>query len=208
MKDPFLDIALDLCANLAAEDRYKRLAAAVRRLIPCDSTALMRLEGGVLIPVVGDGLHPDTIGRRFVPEEHPRLQRILQASGPIRFRDCTLPDPFDGLIAGGSPLARVHACMGCPLILEGKVVGIVAVDALDPKAFDGVPEDTLATVAALAGAAMRTAGLVESLERILAHKVLVAEQLQIDARRRIGDEVLGTSAVARRLREEIGCWMR
>ena len=203
MREPFLDIALDLCANLAAEDRYRRLAAAVRRLIPCDSTAIMRLDGGVLVPVVGDGLLPDTIGRRFIPEEHPRLQKILQASGPVRFRDSTLPDPFDGLIAGGCHLSRVHACMGCPLILEGKVVGVIAVDALDPRAFDGVCEDTLATVAALAGAAMRTTGLVESLERVLPHKSLVAEHLQIDARRRIGDEVLGTSIIARRLRDEI-----
>ncbi|MBL8631909.1 MAG: nitric oxide reductase transcriptional regulator NorR [Myxococcales bacterium] len=203
MREPFLDIALDLCANLAAEDRYRRLAAAVRRLIPCDSTAIMRLDQGVLVPVVGDGLLPETIGRRFIPEEHPRLQKILQAGGPVRFRDSTLPDPFDGLIAGGSHLTRVHACMGCPLILEGKVVGVIAVDALDPKAFDGVYEDTLATVAALAGSAMRTTGLVESLERVLAHKSLVAEHLQIDARRRIGDEVLGISPIARRLRDEI-----
>lgn len=204
MKDPLLEIALDLCANLAAEDRYRRLVAAVRRLIPCDSTAILRLDDGVLVPVASEGLLPETIGRRFVPEEHPRLLQILRAGGPVRFRDSALPDPFDGLLlAGGGPLSKVHACMGCSLILEGQVVGVVAVDAMDPRAFDDISEDTLATLAALAGAAIRTTGLIESLEKVLAHKVLVAEQLQIDARQRSGDEVLGISAAARRLRDEI-----
>ena len=116
MTDPLLEIALDLCANLAAEDRYRRLAQAVRKLVPCDSTALLRLSHGELIPVVTDGLLPDTAGRRFLPAEHPRLARILAGTGPVRFGNCALPDPFDGLlIAGAQALSRVHACMGCPL---------------------------------------------------------------------------------------------
>ena len=50
--DPLQEITLDLCANLATEDRYRRLATAVRRLVPCDSTAILRLQDGVLVPVV------------------------------------------------------------------------------------------------------------------------------------------------------------
>lgn len=204
MTDPLLEIALDLCANLAAEDRYRRLAQAVRKLVPCDSTALLRLSHGELIPVVTDGLLPDTAGRRFLPAEHPRLARILAGAGPVRFGNCALPDPFDGLlIAGAEALSRVHACMGCPLIVEGTVVGVMAVDALNPAAFDGVTDDTIATLAALAGAAMRTASLIESLEKVLAHKALVAHQLQQDAALRSGDEILGVSAAARHLREEV-----
>lgn len=76
-------------------------------------------------------------------------------------------------------------------------------DALDPAAFDDVSDDTIATLAALAGAATRTASLIESLERVLAHKALVAHQLQQDAALRSGDEILGVSAAARRLREEV-----
>ena len=62
MADPLFEIALDLCANLAAEDRYRRLAAAVRKMVPCDSTALLRLVDGDLVLVVIDGLLPDTAG--------------------------------------------------------------------------------------------------------------------------------------------------
>lgn len=201
--DPLVDIALDLCANLAAEDRYRRLAAAVRKAVPYDSMALLRLVDGVLLPIVTDGLVPEVMSRRFVPAEHPRLSRILASSGPIRFSSSTLPDPFDGLLVGTSPLSRVHACIGCPLMMEGAAFGVLAVDALDARAFDHLSDDVFARVAALAAAAVRTAGLIETLEQLLAHKDLVARQLQLDARLRSGGEILGVSAVARRLREEV-----
>ena len=53
---------------------------------------------------------------------------------------------------------------------------------------------------------MRTAGLIEALEHVLAQKALVAQQLQQDAKLRSGDEILGVSAAARRLRKRLRCW--
>jgi len=204
MDDPLLEIALDLCANLAAEDRFRRLAAAVRKIVPCDSVALLRLSEGALLPVVTDGLVPETLSRRFVPAEHPRLERILREHGPVRFTGSSLPDPFDGLLAAGADaLLPVHACIGCPLLVEGVPVGVMAVDALEGHAFDALSDETVARLAALAAAAMRTAMLIEKLERVLAHKELVARQLQLDARLHSSDEILGTSAAAQRLRDEV-----
>jgi anaerobic nitric oxide reductase transcription regulator len=51
-----LQIARDLTASLAASDRYARLIAGVRRLIPCDAACPLRLDGGELVPVAGFGL--------------------------------------------------------------------------------------------------------------------------------------------------------
>jgi anaerobic nitric oxide reductase transcription regulator len=198
-----LEIALDLCANLAAEDRYRRLAAAVRRLLPCDSVAILRLEQRTLVPVAMEGLVPEAMGRRFHPAEHPRLAQALGGVGPIRFDD-RLPDPFDGLIEGGHALSRVHACIGCPLAVGGEVIGVLAVDALDPHAFDHLSDDVLATLAALAAAAMRTAGLIEALERVASHQTQVARQLGADALRQGGGaEILGLSPAMRRVRDEV-----
>lgn len=201
---PLLDVALDLTASLAAEDRFRRLASAIRRVVPCDAAAVMRLDGGVLVPVGVDGLSPDAIGRRFPVAEHPRLARIVAASGPVRLTGSPLPDPFDGLLAhGGDALARVHACMGAPLAVEGTVVGVLTVDALDPAAFDDVSDADLATFAALAGAAMRTAGLIEALEAASRRHGLVARQLLNEAHARGGGEILGTSEAMRALRAEV-----
>ena len=75
-----LDIARDLTASLAASDRYARLIAGVRRLIPCDAACLLRLEGGELVPVAGYGLTAAALGRRYAPREHPRLDVILRST--------------------------------------------------------------------------------------------------------------------------------
>ena len=206
MHQALLAVATDLCANLAADDRYARIVAAVRRVVPCDATALLRLEGGVLVPVAAQGLVPDAMGRRFAPAEHPRLLRILASPLPVRFADACLPDPFDGLLetAGGDYLADVHACMGCALRVGGQIVGALTVDAVDPRAFDVVDDETLLLFATLAGAAMHTAGLIEALETAALRQGRVAAQLVQEVQQREGAEILGISVQAQRLREEVG----
>jgi len=204
MTDPLLQVALDLCAHLAATDRYRRLTKAARRLIPCDAIALLRLEGEHLIPVVVDGLRDEAVARRFSPAEHPRLAQILAATGPVRFTDSSLPDPFDGLFAADRhALAHPHACMGCPLVVDGEVTGVLTVDALAPAAFDAIDDEDVAMLAALAGAAMRTAALIDTVEQTAARDHLVATQLIRDALQRGGGEILGTSAAMTRVRHEI-----
>lgn len=201
--ETLVEIAQDLCANLADQDRYRRLAAAVRQIVPCDATALLRLEDGVLVPVVTEGLLSETLGLRFLPSEHPRLRALLGAKGPLRFTDSSLPDPFDGLLAqGGDALSRVHACMGAPLVVEDEVVGVLTVDALDPSAFDDVDDRTLAAFAGLAGAAIRTARLIEAIEQAAMRQGTLARHLMRDARRDSG-EILGQSAVMSQIRDEI-----
>jgi anaerobic nitric oxide reductase transcription regulator len=200
---PLLGIATDLCAKLADADRYRRLLAAVRQVVPCDAAALLRLDAGVLVPVATVALLPETLGRRFHPAAHPRLDAVVRAPGPVRFTGTRLPDPFDGLLeACPDALSRVHACMGIPLRVEDEVVGVLTLDALDPLAFDDVDEDDLALLAGLAAAAMRTAGLIEALEASAARQSMVAHQLMRDARMR-ESELIGHSAPVARLREEI-----
>src|SRR5690606_14685423 len=67
----------DLSAELTAEERYRRLLAALRRIVPCDACALLRLQGEQLQPVAVMGLSEDALGRRFALADQPRLARIL-----------------------------------------------------------------------------------------------------------------------------------
>ncbi|MDB4955559.1 MAG: Sigma-54 dependent transcriptional regulator [Myxococcales bacterium] len=204
MLEPLLEVALDLSANLRPYERYRRLIAVARRMISCDAIALLRLEGEVLVPVAVDGLRGEAIARRFMPREHPRLAAILDANGPIRFGDVAIPDPFDGLFANrGDVLSRAHACMGCPLIVEGEVIGVLTLDAIEPTAFDAVKDETVAMLAALAGAAIHTTILAETLDELAVRNQLVARQLVREALDRVGGELLGMSAGMVRVRHEI-----
>jgi anaerobic nitric oxide reductase transcription regulator len=203
--EALLDIARDLTASLAAHDRYARLIAAVRRLIPCDAACLLRLEGGDLVPMAGFGLTTAALARRYARREHPRLDVILNSREPVRFPpDSALPDPFDGVIeAAPGPLHKVHACLGCALTEGGDVVGALTADALEPHSFDGLDDRVVATLGALAGAALRTTSLIEALEHRADHRGRVARELQRSAAESSGGALLGNSAAVTKLRREI-----
>lgn len=201
-----LDIARDLTASLAAEDRYERLLAAVRRVVPADAACLLRLEGNELIPLASHGLLAERMARRFDRREHPRLDIILRSTEPVRFpADSLLGDPFDGMITG-HPDARshIHACLGCALTDGDEVVGALTADALEPHAFDHLDRQLLATLGALAGAALRTTALIEALESRAEHRGQVARELLRSAAESSGGQMVGTSPALRRLFEEIG----
>jgi anaerobic nitric oxide reductase transcription regulator len=204
MLAPLLELTLDLSADLPADERYKRLVAVAHKMIPCDAIALLRLDGGVFVPVVVDGLRGEAVARRFAPSEHPRLSAVLAARGPVRFRDAEMPDPFDGLFAsGGDVRSRVHACIGCPLVVEDEVIGALTFDALDPAAFDHVEDETIAMLAAIAGVAIHTSILAEALDRVAHHDHVVARQLVRETLERMGGQLIGQSAAMVRVRQEI-----
>ena len=193
-----------MLGKVGAEERYPRIIGGIKTLIPCDSVALLRLVGESLIPVACAGLVPEVVSQRFAISEHPRLAQILRARGPVRFTDDTLPDPFDGLIeACDGSLRRVHACMGAPLVIEGEVLGVLAVDALDPRAFDHLDDDLVAAVAAFSAAALRGTDLIEQLEHEAARAGRVARDLLRDTAERAGGQLLGQSEATTRLRHDL-----
>ncbi len=200
-----LEIGRDLTASLGSLDRYERLLSAVRRILPFDAACLLRLQGDALVPLAAHGLVPAALARLYPRHQHPRLDAILKATAPILFApDSALPDPFDGfLTADPHALERIHACLGCPLTSDGEIVGALTADALDPGAFDGLDSRLLATLGALAGAALRTATLIEALERKAERGTRVARELQRAADESSGATILGTSAAVATLLSEI-----
>lgn len=119
-QDALLSIAVDLTASLASPHRLSRLLDALRRAIPCDAAAVLRLDGDELIPVATHGLAPEVLGLTFPRREHPRLDVAVAQAEPVIFpADSALPDPYDGhLSATPDGRCTVHSCLGCPL-LEG-----------------------------------------------------------------------------------------
>lgn len=201
---PLLSLAVDISASMTMRGRYSRLLEAVRALVPCDAVCLLAVDEAGFTPVATLGLSPDVMGRHF-PASQPRLRAIADAPGPLPFPpDSPLADPFDGLLERDpTALARVHACLGCPLRVEGQLVGLLTADALAPGAFDGLSTATLTWISALAAAAVRTARLIEALERTSSQQQLVAADLARTAEQERGGGILGQSAPIVRLREEI-----
>jgi anaerobic nitric oxide reductase transcription regulator len=195
----------DLTRELPDDERYRRLLQAVRALLPCDAVALLRLDGGWLVPLAVDGLSRDTLGRRFNVDEHPRFQQLLGASGPMRFPpDCALPDPYDGLVEGLQGLLEVHDCLGCPVQVGEQLWGLLTLDALGKERLSQVDLDDLQAFASLAAATVSVVQCVKGLalraederQRADSYRALAAEKTAAPA-------LMGHSAVHQRLCEEI-----
>ncbi|PPU94536.1 nitric oxide reductase transcriptional regulator NorR [Xanthomonas albilineans] len=168
-----LPLLSDLTQDLPDAERYRRLLQGLRALLPCDATALLRLEGQELVPVAVNGLSPDTLGRRFQVTEHPRLAELLNAKGPIRFpADSPLPDPYDGLVEGIHGHLPVHDCLGCALTVEGRPWGLLTLDALETERFSGVELDLLEAFASLASASVAASSRI----RVLADQAKAAQE--------------------------------
>lgn len=194
----------DLSREMSDGERYRRLLEAVRALLPCDATALLRLDGAALVPLAVNGLSSDTMGRRFKVEEHPRFKRLLEAGGPMRFPvDCELPDPYDGLVEGLQGHLEVHDCMGCPVQVGEKTWGVLTIDALNRQRFSAVDLGDLQAFASLAAA---TVSVVQRMERLTLR--VEDERQRADTYRELAEEstppaLIGQSAAHQRLLEEI-----
>ena len=187
---------------LAESERYRQLLAAARQLVACDALALLRLDEAVLTPVAVDGLSVETLGRRFVVAAHPRLARLARSPGVLRFApDCGLPDPYDGLVAGQPAILPVHDCLGAPLRLDGRLWGLLTLDALRPGAFDDVGPAQLEALVRLVESGVEAIETLQAVaRRSVREQALAREWHTVHAPTR---ELLGTSPAMQRLRGEI-----
>lgn len=161
----FISIVNGLSQQLPAAQRYQDLLQTLRQLFPCDACALLKLEQDYLVPLAIDGLSEDTLGRRFLVVEQPRLAAILATKGILRFAaESQLPDPYDGLIENRHEQLHVHDCMGVTLYIDGQAWGVLTLDALNPHRFDDINTLALQTFIGLTEATVKAANLIVALE--------------------------------------------
>ncbi|MGI2169548.1 nitric oxide reductase transcriptional regulator NorR [Shewanella sp. MF05960] len=159
-------IALDITANLSNRDRFSRLLTTLRETLDCDAAALLSFQGHQFTPLAIDGLSADVLGRRFIVNEHPRLEAIARAGDVVRFpADSTLPDPYDGLIPNLEGDLKVHACVGLPLFANEQLIGALTIDAFDPNKFDQFTNNELRSISAITAASLNNALLIDKLEK-------------------------------------------
>ncbi|NLQ17071.1 nitric oxide reductase transcriptional regulator NorR [Marinomonas sp. M1K-6] len=182
-----LSFALDLASAVTQPNRFEQLVYAVRATINCDAVVLLVNHDGVLIPMAQRGLTEDLMGRRFIIDEHPRLKAISSGHYPVRFpADSDLPDPYDGMVLGHDENLPVHSCMGVPLYLEGKLIGIVTLDSIMPGVFDDIDARALEIIGTMAAMTLNTAILMEQLESKSQHAQHVLKVISEQSHEMIG----------------------
>lgn len=191
----------DLSKVMGRQERFDRLLEAFHSSFPCDAIALLKREGPVLVPLAVRGLSPDTLGRRFVIAEQPRLAQILHSPSPVRFpANTALPDPYDGLVDKDGDHTHVHDCMGVALHIDGEPWGVVTLDALIPGGFTTIDPDMFHAFAAVAAGAARAADRIRQLEEEIDrhHRIHLSSVRETTA-----DELIGDSAAMEQLGREV-----
>ena len=197
--------ALELTTSLSSATRYANLLSAIADAIPCDAAVLLRYDGEALVPVAVKGIDTSAVGRPFPISEHPRLLAIAQGQEPVLFAaDDPRPDPYDGLVLAHDSNLHVHSCMGCGLYVDGKLIGALTLDALQPGQFDGVDRMMFQGFAAMTAASVQVAELIGLLEQSASVTHARALDLVAEELRQHGKGLVGTSPAIEAVRKEIG----
>lgn len=199
-----INLAVNLNASLNSKDRHDNLLSLLRRTIPFDASTLMLADGDRLITLASFGLTEEARQKTYPLKDHPRLDIIFRSAGPVRFPlQSELPDPFDGMLASDPhALENVHACLGCPLIVDGKTIGVLTADSLTANSFDAIPDEFLIGVSALAAATLRTSLLLDTLEERARIQGVIAQDLMNQIAASTG-ELIGTGPLISRLKEDV-----
>ena len=154
---PLLDAVRSLAQASSSEEASRSILRSLARTTPANALALLRArEDGSLVVTAQIGLSVAAESVRFRPADHPRLARATRSPTLIRFADPREPDPYDGLLLGSTAAVDpIHACLAAPLYMHDRLVGVMTLDALDPRGLDGIRDDDVRLFAGLFVAAQR-----------------------------------------------------
>ena len=184
---------------------FQQLLQCINQLVPSDAIALLTLQGEALKPQALQGLSADTLGRRFVINEHPRLQAICNAKQPLQFaHDCPMPDPYDGLLSAKAGDIPVHACLGIPLLDNNEnLLGVITLDSLNANAFDNLDLEQLTLLSQLCAAHLQTTLQLQQYQSHVQHSSALVQELNREALIRDGVEIIGQSQAIQTLKNDI-----
>jgi anaerobic nitric oxide reductase transcription regulator len=195
----------DLAVDLPHAVRLQRLVSSLRTHFRCGAVALLQLEEDSLRPLAVDGLVRETLGRRFVVSQHPRLSAILSRRDITSFdHDSALPDPYDGLLDArvGEPLP-VHDCMGISLHVEDQPWGVLTLDALQTGTFTARARGDLRRLALLVEAAIRVTRLEQEIHAMRMSRSVAGDPAGPRTTAADDTDIVGRSDIIQRLLHEL-----
>jgi signal transduction histidine kinase len=151
------DVAL---AHLAADELLRELLGRLRTLLAADTAAVLLLdEGGrELVATTAVGLEEEVVRGVRVPLGQGFAGRVAAERRPLALAEVTDADVF-------SPVLReqgVASLLGAPLLLEGRLLGVVRVGTRTPRRFTDADAELLHLVADRLAVALDRARLFEA----------------------------------------------
>ncbi|MET4692462.1 nitric oxide reductase transcriptional regulator NorR [Endozoicomonas lisbonensis] len=200
----FANIIESLTSDMTPGQRYQTLLSGLSGLFPCDATCLLKLDTNLLYPVASVGLSADARSRRFPIDRHPRFAEILASPLPVQFSvDSALPDPFDGLMATGNECTKIHNCIGIRLMVDGRIWGVLCLEALNTGAFCQMKPESFRTAVAIVTATIKMVTLIHQLEENVAYEHELNQRLLSSGRTSAPSDLIGESPAMKALNKDI-----
>lgn len=193
----------ELFNEMPSAERLDGLVGVIQTLFQCGAVALLKCDGDALKPVAAKGLVAETLGRKFIINQHPRLRALANSTGALRFpADSPLPDPYDGLLSSQPGTALpVHDCMGIQLNLQGKCWGLITLDSLSPGTFNADSLTELERHRPVIEALIRLSCIEDTLTTIQNAQVQLKDQIERDHAHEL--DILGNSAPIKNILNEL-----
>ena len=200
-----VSVALDLSAAVSTDHFFESMVMTVCATVKADAIALLIFQNETLVPVAQRGLSADVMGRRFVPDLHPRLKAICEQKTATRFSATSpLPDPYDGMVAGHHHDMTVHSCMGIPLYKDETLLGLLTLDSLEPYEFDSLDAASIDVLAKLCARFLHTALFIEKLNEQHLHNQHVLQAInELGSEQHQHAEMIGQSEAIEKLKHAI-----
>jgi putative methionine-R-sulfoxide reductase with GAF domain len=131
--------------NLDVEDLLAELLTRVRDVLDVDTAAVLLIDqaSGDLVATAASGLEDEVRQGVRIPMGAGFAGRIAAEVRPIVLEDVEHADVYNPILRDKG----IRSLLGTPLVIEGRVIGVIHVGSLSTRRFDPEDVDLLQTVA-------------------------------------------------------------
>src|SRR5918994_6006374 len=131
--------------NLDVEALLAELLVRVRDVLDVDTAAVLLIdqETGDLVATAASGIEEEVRQGVRIPMGAGFAGRIAAEARPIVLEDVDHADIYNPILRKKG----IRSLLGAPLVIEGRVIGVIHVGALSPRRFDPEEVDLLQMVA-------------------------------------------------------------
>jgi anti-sigma regulatory factor (Ser/Thr protein kinase)/putative methionine-R-sulfoxide reductase with GAF domain len=187
-------------SELALEPLLDELLVRAKEILDVDTVAILLVdeEAAELVARAAKGLEEEVEQEVRVPIGVGFAGRVAAARTPIFIADVDHADVFNPILREKG----IRSLLGVPIVVEGRVIGVLHVGTLAPREFTNDDAALLQLAAAHAGPAIDRARLYSALDR--EHRVAVALQQSLLPDRL--PDIVGVDVAARYLpaRDDVG----
>jgi signal transduction histidine kinase len=174
-------VATLVAGHAPAEDIFAVVAEEAARHLSADASWISRYEADNSLTILAGwptGTREDPVGVRASLDGDSTAARVLRRGGPARVVYAGLPGPVAELMRK----AGMHSSVGVPIVVDGRVWGVIAASSTGPEQLPAATEERLTAFTELVGTAISNAQARLDLARLAEEQAALRRSATLVAR--------------------------